>query len=105
MTSILVLGKWGEVRSKAKRLRDDGAIQNFSYAQDMITAKVKGDNGTYDVELYRQYPGSYAVTMYSCSCPWGEWAFKRQHTYVGRTCSHALAVLFEAQAEDSRIAP
>ena len=35
---------------------------------------------------------------WSCTCPWGWWAWRRQHQYVGRTCSHALAVFYESRA-------
>lgn len=69
---------------------------------DVVVMEVRGDHDTYEVELYRQDPWTFAVSSWSCSCPWGDWAFKRQVTFVGRFCSHALAALFETQSQENR---
>lgn len=97
---LVKLTDWKDVRDKASRLRSTGSVFDLSYGEDIITAKVRGDSGTYDVELYRQNPTDKTVTFWSCSCPWGKWAFKRQETYVGRFCSHVLATYWEVQSQD-----
>ena len=66
----------------------------------LTTAHVQGDNGIYQVELWRTDPNSHKIITWSCSCPWGHWAFRRQYQYVGRSCSHSLAVFYEARSRD-----
>lgn len=69
---------------------------------EAVVMEVRGDHDTYQVELYRQDPWTFAISQWACSCPWGDWAFKRQVTYVGRFCSHALASLYEVQSLENR---
>lgn len=98
----ITLGGWTDVRTKAKRLRDQGKIHDFNVDKDgaLVTARVDGDNGTYDVKLYRTTYPMRKVLLWDCSCPWGKWAFKRQHTLIGRVCSHALAVQYQTYSGD-----
>lgn len=94
------IATWRDVQQKAKRLREQGKVKVLHHSPQITTAIVQGDNNVYDVVLYRQDPNSKAITMYECSCPWGEWAFKRQETFVGRMCSHALATYNEMKSRD-----
>lgn len=98
--SHVVLGKWRDVQQKAKRLRSEGKVKDVKATAFRTSASVDGDNGTYSVALYRLVPGSKKITTWDCTCPWGVWAFKRQHKYKGRTCSHALAVMYELYSSD-----
>lgn len=95
---------WSDVRAKASRLRRSGNVQVEAANPTSIVAVVTGDHGIYDVAVLRgsALTGSSAVTEWTCSCPWGDWAFERQHTYVGRLCSHAYASLLELRAMQMR---
>lgn len=98
-SSALVIGHWNDVRQKAVQMRRDGRVKLLRNDKSVIAAEVKGEHGTYEVVLNRQSADSWAISTWSCECGWGQWAFKRQHTYVGRMCSHAYAALMAAQAE------
>src|SRR5690606_13139774 len=91
---------WKDVRAKAVRLRHSGQVMTRAANPDIIASQVTGDHGTYEVMVIRSniFQGSSAVDSWSCECPWGQWAFKREHTFVGRMCSHAYATLLELQA-------
>ena len=93
---------WADVRKKAVRLRKEGAVHVSYYEPKQIQAMVTGDNGTYDTAVSRKNAFGNGVTYYDCSCPWGQWAFKRQYTYVGRFCSHGLAAYHEMQSLDNK---
>ncbi|QGJ94875.1 hypothetical protein SEA_REDWATTLEHOG_12 [Gordonia phage RedWattleHog] len=95
---------WADVRAKATRLRRSGNVQTDAVNATAIVATVTGDHGIYDVAVIRgsHLTGSSHVSEWSCSCPWGDWAFERQHTYVGRLCSHAYAALQELRATTMR---
>ena len=94
------LAAWADVRAKAVRLRNSGALHLDTHNDMLTTATVQGDNGVYQVELWRTDPDSHKIVTWSCSCPWGYWAFRRIYKYVGRTCSHTLAVFYEARSQD-----
>lgn len=100
--SVLVEAAWPDVRDKALRLRAAGGVKVVRVDHEVVVMEVRGDHDTYQVELYRQDPWTFAISQWSCSCPWGDWAFRRQVTYVGRFCSHALAALFEVQSLENR---
>lgn len=91
---------WKDVRAKATRLRRSGQVMTRAANPDVIAAQVTGDHGTYEVMVFRSnyFTGSSAVDSWSCECPWGKWAFKREFSFVGRLCSHAYASLLELQA-------
>lgn len=99
-TSLAVEAAWKDVVRKARRLRSSGAVNILQYDPVITSAQVQGDHGTYNVVIYRQLPGSKTVTMYDCDCGWGSWAFRRQVTFVGRMCSHALATYYQMQSMD-----
>ena len=93
---------WTDVRAKASRLRQAGAVHVLDYSPGQIYASVDGDHGTYDVMVKRgnEYTGDTKVSDWNCFCKWGSWAFRRQYKHVGRLCSHALAALDEMQSRD-----
>lgn len=95
---------WADVRKKAVRLRRTGMVDMEAANPSAIVAMVTGDHGIYETIVVRGsvFTGSSAITEWSCSCPWGDWAFERQHTFVGRLCSHAYASLLELQALNKR---
>lgn len=97
---------WKDVRAKAVRLRTTGSVNTTSVTPRAIYATVKGDHGTYETIVVRggAVVGSGSITEWACSCPWGQHAFLRQHTYVGRLCSHAYAAYMELQSA-TRIQP
>lgn len=98
----LVVGKWNDVRQKGKRLRDNGHVHDYKIEKNgaLVQATVDGDNGRYLVQLYRMTFPMKKTLLWQCDCPWGRWAFKRQHTFIGRMCSHALAVMYETYGND-----
>jgi hypothetical protein len=96
-----VVAHWNDVRDKAVRLRETGRVTLLRNDAQVIAGTVRGDTGTYDVVLNRDDPESWSISLWSCGCKWSEWAFKRE-TYQGRMCSHATAMLFEAQADKMR---
>lgn len=91
---------WSDVRAKATRIRRSGGVQLEAANPTAIVATVTGDHGIYDVAVIRgsALTGASSVTDWTCSCPWGDWAFERQHTFVGRLCSHAYAALQELRS-------
>ena len=91
---------WKDVRAKAVRLRHSGQVMTHAANPDVIAAQVTGDHGTYEVMVIRSniFQGSSAVDSWTCECPWGQWAWKREHAFVGRMCSHAYASLMELQS-------
>ena len=93
---------WTDVRAKASRLREAGAVHVLDYSPGQIFASVDGDHGTYDVMVKRgnEYTGDNKVSDWLCGCRWGSWAFRRQFKFVGRLCSHGLAALDEMQSRD-----
>lgn len=98
--SIQKEAAWKDVAAKARRLRTSGNVSLVAANPRVITTAVEGDNGKYDCLVVRGNiaDGSSKVTQWSCTCPWGAWAFKRRHKYVGRLCSHAYASLMELQS-------
>lgn len=95
----LVLTSWEDVVEKAKQIRRSGGVHVVTYKPGYIKGTVDGDNGTYQVEIV-SVQGDLHTDSWSCTCPWGQWAFKREHTYIGRKCSHALAMYYEQLALD-----
>ena len=91
---------WADVRAKATRLRRSGAVQLEAANPTAIVATVTGDHGVYQVAVLRgsAMTGSSSVSEWTCSCPWGDWAFERERTFVGRLCSHAYAALQELRS-------
>ena len=97
---------WRDVRAKARQLRSEGRVAVNSSTPEAIYATVKGDTGTYDTMIVRGNVfdlGGQSVTAWHCECPWGQWAFKRRLTYVGRMCSHAYATYMQMQSNHDEV--
>jgi hypothetical protein len=89
---------WADVRKKAKRLLDDGNVQVRKNNGRECVAVVLGDNGNYNTQVDRKNAHAQTVSYWNCGCPWGAWAYRRQRTFVGRMCSHALATYYAMQS-------
>lgn len=96
---------WKDVRAKAMRLRREGKVKVKEITADAIYTAVNGDHDNYEVMIYKGGSfqglgtgGSSSIGAWTCSCPWGKWAFKRQRTFVGRLCSHGYASYLEMQS-------
>lgn len=91
---------WKDVRKKAVRLRREGALDVMAANHQAIYGQVQGDHGRYETIVVRAgaIVGDAAISEWSCTCKWGQWAFKRQMTYVGRLCSHAYSMYLELQS-------
>lgn len=72
----------------------------ISHDRALTIAECQGDHGRYTINLFRTDPEARRIVTWSCTCPWGYWAFRRQYEYRGRLCSHALAVFYEARSRD-----
>jgi hypothetical protein len=96
------IGSWSDVRDKAVDIRRSGNVVVSRHDDEVIAATVESttSGNRYDVVLYRQANNSGAISSWECACEWGQWAFKRQHTFVGRLCSHAYATLLWAQSRE-----
>lgn len=93
---------WTEVQDKAKRLIQEGNVQILRNGYKNIVAQVKGDHGTYPVEIFRQDPNSRAMTGSDCECDWGSFQntprTRQWKQYQDRPCAHILAAWWQAQA-------
>ena len=98
---------WKDVREKGVRLRTEGRVAVHDISPSRIMATVEGDNGVYDVMISREgmYGGvhdGYGLRTWRCACLWGQWAWKRKYSYVGRLCSHGYAAFLEMQSANER---
>ena len=97
-----VTASWRDVQQKAKRIREKSGVKVISVAGTYIVAEVQGDTNTYETRLQRM-AGSSAVAMWECGCKWATYSWGRSgrwKKYEGRMCSHALALTYEAQAQE-----
>lgn len=105
---LVALAAWKDVVQKSKRLRREGAISWEMFKPEVATAYVQGDHGKYYTTVQRlgsfQGAGRQLTTAqvsgWSCECEWGQWAWLRKRSFVGRMCSHAYALFSEAQSLD-----
>jgi len=96
---------WKDVRKKALRLRREGKVDVQDVGPNRIYARVEGDHGTYNVVMANGSKGGksgYGLLRWSCTCPWGHWQWKRQSSFIGRTCSHAYATYLEMQSQATK---
>lgn len=93
---------WRDVRAKAMRLKREGHVTVKDMTPGSIMASVVGDNGTYDVVILKGASiggvEGHSISNWHCGCEWGNWAFKRKLTFVGRLCSHAYASYLTLQS-------
>lgn len=91
---------WNDIMMKAKRLIQSGNVRILRNGYNNIVAKVKGDHGTYDTEIFRQDPASRAITGSDCTCGWGEFQnqprTRQWKKFQDRPCAHILAAYWSA---------
>jgi len=68
---------WPDVEAKAKRLVQGGGVILHRNGYNNIVGTVKGDHGIYEVEIGRDDPASRAISLWSCTCPWDQYAWGR----------------------------
>ncbi len=100
---------WRDIQSKAKRIRTEGGVRIIGAPGKgpgsdslYIQAEVKGDTALYQTTLMRT-PGGRTVATWECGCAWAAYSWGRSgrwKKYEGRMCSHALATVYEAQAQE-----
>jgi 8-oxo-dGTP pyrophosphatase MutT (NUDIX family)/GNAT superfamily N-acetyltransferase len=93
---------WSDVRDKGTRIRRDGDVRIIAVTDRSVTAEVKGDNNVYQTTLIWE-PGTRRSAMWECSCPWAAYSWGRSgrwKKYEGRKCSHAVALMYEAQSQE-----
>lgn len=96
---------WRDVRTKALRLRREGRVHVKDVAPDRIYAAVQGDSDLYETMIVKAGgvgPGSQTIAEWHCSCPWGQWAFNRKMSYIGRLCSHGYASYLEMESRNMK---
>jgi hypothetical protein len=98
-SSFSIEAAWPDIMQKAKRYLDTGKTIVHRNGFNHVVGTIIGDHGTYQTELSRQDPDSRAITGWSCSCPWGDYAWGRSRKfrkYEGRPCAHVLSLLWKA---------
>lgn len=100
---------WADVRAKALRIRSGSRVQVMESRASYILAQVQGDNGLYRTSISRRggkglglkkkQESPRRISAWTCTCGWGQTDHLRKHKYVGRMCSHALALYFELQSK------
>lgn len=90
---------WADVRTKAKRLKDEGRVVLNANERNIIEGTVEGDHGVYGIIIYRENPNNNKITNWHCDCAWGKYAWGRTRKYKkfeGRTCSHVIAAYWQS---------
>lgn len=91
---------WADVRNKAKRLRKEGKVRILVASNDGVAGEVQGDHHVYETAI-TYVPASAKIGYWHCGCRWAAFAWGRSPRYKrfeGRSCSHSLAMQYEAQA-------
>lgn len=99
--SLSKTSAWRDVQAKAARIRSNGGVHIIAVTPTSISAEVKGDSNIYLTTITR-VPNSKQVALWSCGCDWNTYSWARSgrwKKYEGRMCSHALAVVYQAQSE------
>lgn len=101
---------WADIETKAKRLIQTGKVHILRNGAQYIASHVEGDHGDYECEIQRLDPTSKAISLWSCSCPWDQFAWQRTRSwkkYEGRCCKHILATFWLSQSMplDEEIGP
>jgi hypothetical protein len=105
---LMKTAKWTDVRQKAQRLRREGRVHVHDVDFDRIYATVQGDHGTYDCMIKKGSTyglGGQSISNWHCGCEWGNWAFKRRYSFIGRLCSHGYACYLEMQSRHMKENP
>lgn len=89
-------GAWRDIQAKAADIQRNGLVRIISKADNVVTAEVKGEHGTYLTTVTR-VPGTKQTAIWSCGCPWSTYAWARSGRWKkleGRMCAHALATIY-----------
>jgi hypothetical protein len=99
-----IVADWDDVQDKAVNYYRDGQVQIHLNAPDHVIGTVNSETSpgqSYQTEIWRDDPNSDAITLWSCTCPWGEvsWGRTRQwKKYEGRPCAHVTALQWAAKS-------
>jgi len=97
--SLVKEAAWVDIINKAKRLKDGGQVLLTTNEVHVVEGQVQGDNGLYDVIIYREDPNNNKITNWECSCDWGKYAWQRTRQwkkFEGRPCSHTMAAMWQS---------
>ena len=75
-----IIADWEDVQNKAIKYYQDGQVKMImnSPTHAIATVNSETDPGkSYQTELWRDDPNSNAITLWSCTCPWGEVSWGR----------------------------
>ena len=92
-------GGWAGIMQKAQRLREEGNVTVQRNGVQNIVGTVVGDHGTYNTEIWRSDPQRNTISLWNCTCPWGEFSWGRTRQFKkfeGRPCAHTLALYWQA---------
>jgi len=92
---------WGDIVAKAKRLIQSGKVTILHNTANAVYGHVVGDHGEYETSISRTDPTTSIIEMWTCTCPWDQFAFQRTRKwkkYEGRVCSHVLATYWKAKS-------
>ncbi len=95
------ISSWDDLISKAVRLLRSGNVTIGSNGWNYVEGTVVGDHGEYHTSIERNDPQSRAITMWTCECPWDQYAWGRTRQFKnmeGRPCSHVMALYFQSLA-------
>jgi 2'-5' RNA ligase len=116
------MAAWSDVRARATKIRREGGVRIISAPDQRnpyIVAEVLGTyhpaegepedenykpahQNTYQTTILRTIGGK-SVAGWECTCAWAHYAWGRSgrwKKFEGRQCSHALATIYQAQAEE-----
>jgi hypothetical protein len=101
---------WQDIEAKSKRLIQTGKVHMLRNSAQYIASHVEGDHGDYECEIQRLDPNSKAISLWSCTCKWDQFAWQRTRRwkrFEGRPCAHILASFWLSQSMplDEEIGP
>jgi len=92
---------WQDIEAKAKRLIQTGKVHILRNSAQYIAGHVSGDHGDYECEIQRLDPNNKAISLWSCTCLWDQFAWQRTRQFKrfeGRPCAHILAMFWLSQS-------
>lgn len=109
-TSLVKEANWQDIEAGAKRLIQNGKVHILRNSAQYIASHVQGDHGEYECEIQRLDPKSQSISLWSCTCPWDQFAWQRTRKWKrleGRCCKHVLATFWLSQSMplDEEIGP
>ena len=92
--------QWAGGQRTISQFRQDGMIWH------KITSVERGPyvGEVWDIEVEEDHSfRAYGMNVHNCSCPWAAYSWGRSgrwRKYEGRMCAHAMALVYEAQAQE-----